>query len=297
MTASFVKLLTVVLEHSYFSDNKFKEYRITPTTATATKLARAGIRMKQLDNQFILIAEERIQTWLQDDSEAGKQGKPFLPLVFAIQPTNPYFGNYTDPGESPATGKIFCFKISTGSHSPVDDGKRPVGGVAPVHLDLQWNDRLLTDLPKDTEQIDLRLDNAFGSVQPWAVLIVDSLPKGPQPVYRISIKPRATIWRYLIHKRDRLLSENGLNLSDLKIVVSPSVEINPEQIGEGVFFHLPAPIALKQVNAERYQLIDAPVNRPKRVIIQNLPRPDVKSFARPVAGDTSTTYSEILIYI
>lgn len=119
--ASFVKLLTVVLEHSYFSDNKFKEYQITPTRETATILARLGIRGKNMDNQFILLAEKEIQTWLQDDSEAGKRG--ILPLVFAIQPTNPYFGNYTDPRESLATGKIFCFKISTGSRSPADDGK------------------------------------------------------------------------------------------------------------------------------------------------------------------------------
>ncbi|MCC5612275.1 hypothetical protein LC612_37535 [Nostoc sp. CHAB 5834] len=297
MNTSFVKLLTVVLEHSYFNDNKFKEYRITPTTATATKLARVGIRMKQLDNQFILIAEKRIQTWLQDDSKAGKRGEPFLPLVFAIQPTNPYFGNYTEPEESPATGKIFCFKTSTGSRSPVDDGIKPVGGVAPAHLDLQWNDRLLTNLPTDTEQIDIRLDNAFGSVQPWAVLIVDSLPKELSPTFKIAIKSRATIWRYVIRKRDRLLSENGPNLNDLRIVVGPDVEINPEQIGEGVFFHLPAPIALKKVNTERYQLIDAPANRPKRVIIQNLPRPDVNSFVKPKEKDNKKTYSEILIYI
>lgn len=155
----------------------------------------------------------------------------------------------------------------------------------------------MTDLPTDTEQIDIRLDNAFGSVQPWAVLIVDSLPKELSPTFKIAIKSRATIWRYVIHKRDRLLSENGPNLNDLRIVIGPDVEINPEQIEEGVFFHLPAPIALKQVNAERYQLIDAPANRPKRVIIQNLPRPGLDSFTRPKAGDSTTTYSEILIYI
>lgn len=289
---------------TYFSvrHEQFNEYELTPTVGTSQKMRQAGILLKRQANKFVLFAEKKTAGQLQQPEGAAH----LYPLLFSIQPTNPYFSNYsqlplrnprqefsTETGQNAVQAQnsgplrnakeVVCFTINSGTSETGVIHKEAVVSEA----DLTYFSTLQVEFPQE-----------FGKVAPWGVLLVDRLPVNPEkpPVYQFKLSARSVFWRYVVYGRDEKRHPNLLSIKRKTSTQPERGEVFDQKGGRdtGVVFQSKTPIALRQVYDDLFQLID----QTGKVLIDGLPRPRVDSLVRVEEGGVAGELcSEMLIYL
>ncbi len=110
--SAYGELLRLDLRHSYFLSGQLPALALAPTQATAERLRRAGLLLRQLPSGFVLLLPGNLPL-----PAAAQQilAKRVFPLVFALQPRTTAFHLYTDlppqAADSPAT---YAFGLAAG---------------------------------------------------------------------------------------------------------------------------------------------------------------------------------------
>jgi hypothetical protein len=273
MQSSFEKLVTVVFEHDYFSQQRFTALEVNMLPDTRTSMVNHGLIFRRMPDGFSIFYDTEFA-----GSSRAKDSllQEKITLSFSLSLTDAHFYNYT--GQLPGDISQSVFYFSNNRAEPV------------LHA-RQW-----------VSDQDVRPAKQFtrpSLMKPFGWLDV-ALHQQLAEKYVIRFQAKQTFWQYIV------VSDYLKKLERLAVMDAQAKEVfnGPETIllpdnRNALSFISKTPIPLSDSGAKTFQLVENydPGTGKGKVVHAALPRPDVQVISSAVRRTGADPfYSEIFIY-
>ena len=264
--------------HDYFSDGRLRSLRTTPVRATATELLRFGLLFKPHATGFRLLFDE----WHAGNQRARADVSALgLQLYFTLECDEPYFLSQTAGLEDFQPGRSFFHFTNRRSF---DGGRLHRGAFA--------------DGASLADNVATR---SFTGLQrlPFGLLSIHLA--AAQPEMSVHFSARTTHWRYfLVSDHVRGLEAPAIRAKNEEVVFEGPEEVELPDKRSALRFVSPVAIALKEMPARSYQLLEnyGSEKGRQKVAVAALPTPTLRSLSRTepnAAGARLYNYSDIFI--
>jgi hypothetical protein len=280
-SSSFEKLVTIVFEHDYFSQQGLTALDVTVLPDSRQSMLNYGLVFKRLGNGFSI---------LYDTVFAGRQRakdsllQENIRLSFSLALNDAHFYNYTGLSLADIAQSIFYFRNDR--PLPADNQHRQA-----LHAG-EW-----------VSEKDLRAVTQFKKqpfIKPFGWLDLE-LHQPLPAIYYVRFPVKQTFWQYIV------VSDHLQGLDKLAVMDAQAKEVfkGPETITlpdnrRALSFISPAPIPLSQADNKIFQLVENydPDTGKGKVVQAALPWPDMQVISSATSKRTGRDpfFSEIFIY-
>lgn len=285
--SALLKLFSIEVEHSFFSDRLLRHIRLTPLQDTGDFMERAGLLIRRAPNGIALYGASDSASVLQ--LQLADEGGSRL-LQFAAFVEDAGFLGYTDSLGAERTG-IVCF-----------DGENSVAEGERLRLhreryaaaeDVQWVQPARSTALKKSEMpvgtFSVRRPEFLVKVRlPLSRL---HTPASESPLYVIRLRSRLTFWTYYLLGT---VAERKVDIVDIDgaIEFEPLGQVALSDGRSTLAFRSRSAIPLQQRSTRRFQLREAAGGK---VLVRRLPIAGAGQLNRQLIGDQFVSISEMYV--
>ena len=286
MSFRYEILTTVSFTHTYFNNNSYQGFAITPDTSTLHHFRRLSILFRPLPNGFSLLYEVDANNTRTREEVLKEQ----LVFGFAISNNDPDFVNYTEGLPVDIEKAVLYLRNS------INEKKATDSEIGMMHENpfFSVNDILHNRSP-DKDNIHDR--EFFAKPFGWMEI---RLHAGLEKILQVNFRCKETVWRYIVssdHLQD--LTEPAVIHKDTKEAFSGPVWIILPDGKKRMAFESKKTIPLCSKPEKAFQLVEnfQPGSTKYKVVLSVLPNPNVKliSLIQPQDVKQKNIFSEIII--